>query len=234
MTASLHNLPVSLALLDDKDAHGTAVQDRLGTTDHRMTRFASAADFLTALGDGQRFDLLLLASQDETTHRSLRAACEVLGVALLVIPQGGPGNGLPSQSETPAWRKRAEDPPVWDGSSREMVRGAYRLVDASRTVFLRGRPIRLAPQLFAFAWALFRNSDIVLTREWLWSSIWNAPPGRAEGRVIDVCAANLRKKLALGSDNGFVLRAIYRKGYQLVTVAPGHLHDHGSSEPDTR
>ena len=224
-----------MALLDEKATHGTATQDRLRAIGHRLATFASAADLLAALGGGQRFDLLLLASQDETTHKNLRAACEVLGMAILVIPHGEPWKGLPSWNEELARRKRAvlrrRDSPVWDARSGEMVRGAYRFLDASGTVLLRGHEIHLPPRPFTFASVLFRNIDIVLTREWLWNSIWKAPPERTAGRVIDVCAANVRKKLVLHAENGFVLRCVYRVGYKLVAVAPGQ--GSPADEPDT-
>ncbi|SFQ36032.1 DNA-binding response regulator, OmpR family, contains REC and winged-helix (wHTH) domain [Variovorax sp. 770b2] len=224
MTVRLRG-PLSLALLEEKNAHGPAVQHRLETAGHRVVTFASAADLLAALGCGQRFDLLLLASPDEVTHSRLRAACEVPGLAILVIPQGAPWKGLPSWNAELVRRKHAvlrrRDSPVREIEPDGMVRGAYRFVDTSGTVLLAGREIHLSPQTFAFASALFRNADTVLTREWLWRSIWNAPPQREVGRVIDVCAANLRKKLALDAGNGFVLRAVYGTGYKLVTVAPG-------------
>ncbi|PIF77221.1 transcriptional regulator [Variovorax sp. 54] len=217
--------PLSLALLQEANARGTAVQDRLGTMPHRVTEFASAAALLTALGNGRRFDLILLASWDEVTHKGLHAACEVLGMPMLVVPPGEPWKGLPMYNDVLLQGPPAapSEPPAQALLHTKMVRGAYRFIDdASGTVCLRDREIYLPPQCFAFASALFQNADTVLTREWLWNAIWKAPPERVVGRVIDVCAANVRKKLALEVDNGFVLRAIYGCGYKLVTVAPRH------------
>jgi hypothetical protein len=106
MTVRLRG-PLSLALLEEKNAHGPAVQHRLETAGHRVVTFASAADLLAALGCGQRFDLLLLASPDEVTHSRLRAACEVPGMAILVVPQGAHWKGLPSWNEELVRRKHA-------------------------------------------------------------------------------------------------------------------------------
>jgi hypothetical protein len=206
--------PLSLALLDEKDARGTAVQDSLRTTHHQVVSFASTAELLAAMGRGQRFDLLLLASHDELTHTSLRAACEVLGLAILLIPQGGAWTGLPLWREALARRVPAVPeggapalPALRTPMSGDMVRGAYRFINESGVVFLRDREIRLSRQSFALASALFQNADRVLTREWLWRAIWKAPAGRSVGRVIDVCAAGVRKKLALEAGNGYVLNA---------------------------
>jgi DNA-binding winged helix-turn-helix (wHTH) protein len=235
MTVSFRS-PLSLALLDERDTRDTAVQNRLRTMGHQLATFASTADLFAALGSGQRFDLLLLASQAEMAHESLHAVCKVLGMPMLVVPQDGHWEGLPSWNEELARRRRAvlqrADWPVQDAArTEEMVRGAYRFIDASRTVFLRSREIQLPPRSFAFASELFRNVGTVLTREWLWNSIWKAPPQREAGRAIDVCAASVRRKLALNAENGFVLNAVYGKGYQLVAVTPRH--SHSASGPAT-
>ena len=230
--------PLSLALLDEKDSHCAAVQDSLRATNHRVASFAGIAELLAAMGRGEHFDLLLLASQDELTHTSLRAACEVLGLAILVIPRGGAWKGLPLWREELARRIPAVleggAPALRTTMSGELVRGAYRLVDESSVVFLRDREVRLSRQSFAFASALFQNVDRVLTREWLWNSIWKAPTGRSVGRVIDVCAAGVRKKLALEAANGYVLRSIYGTGYQLASVPAQHVHPAGEAHMQAR
>lgn len=225
MTASLSS-PLALALLEEKDAHGTAVHDRLRTMGHQLATFAGTAELLAALKCGQRFDMLLLASPDETTRGSLQAVCEVLGMPMLTVAPGEHWQGLLPWTEELPRRSRAAP---WPGDSlareaktADTVQGAYRFVEASRTVLVRGQEIYLPPRSFAFALALFRNVDAVLTREWLWNSVWKAPPERAVGRVIDVCAASVRKKLALSTENGFVLNAVYGRGYKLVTIAPEH------------
>ncbi len=202
---------------------------------HQLATFTSSADLFAALGRGQRFDLLLLASQDKLTCRSLHAVCKVLGMPMLIGPQGEHWEGLPSWNEELARRRRTVlqrgDWPTWDARTEEMVRGAYRFIDSSKSVFLRGREIHLPPRSFAFASELFRNVGTVLTREWLWNSIWKAPPQREIGRVIDVCAASVRKKLDLNAENGFVLNAVYGKGYQLVAIPPRR--GHSASGPAT-
>jgi DNA-binding winged helix-turn-helix (wHTH) protein len=237
MTESLRSA-LSLALLDEKDSRGTAVQDSLRATHHQVVSFASTTELLAAMGRGQRFDLLLLASQDELTHTSLRAACEVLGLAILVIPQGGAWMGLPLWREAVARRMPAAPeggiPALWTPMSGDMVRGAYRFIDESGVVFLRDREIRLSRQSFALASALFQNADRVLTREWLWRAIWKAPAGRSVGRVIDVCAAGVRKKLALEAENGYLLRSVYGTGYQLASVPAQHDQPAGEAHLQAR
>lgn len=227
---------MSLALLDEKDTHGTAVQDRLRTMGHQLATFSHTADLLAALSNGQRFDLLLLGSQDEMARGSLRAVCEVLDMQMLVVPPGERWKSLASENEEPARRKRGAaqctDWPAWEPRIGEMARGIYRFMESSSRVFVRGDEVHLPPRSFAFALTLFKNVDTVLTRDWLWNSVWKAPPERTVGRVIDVCAASVRRKLALNADNGFELNAVYGKGYQLVSVAPGH--GHPASGPHTR
>jgi DNA-binding response OmpR family regulator len=44
-------------------------------------------------------------------------------------------------------------------------------------------------------------------------------------RSLDGCAATIRKKLELREENGLILRAVYRHGYQLVSLGTPHRTD---------
>jgi DNA-binding response OmpR family regulator len=72
-----------------------------------------------------------------------------------------------------------------------------------------------------FALQLFRNVGRVLSREWLLDALWANRRSLESQRTVDVCATKVRKKLSLSNENGFVLRAIYGQGYQLVAVSLG-------------
>jgi DNA-binding response OmpR family regulator len=124
-----------------------------------------------------------------------------------------------------------------------MVRGDYCFLERRRVVLHREREVLLQPREFEFALQLFQNVGRVLTREWLRESIWRARHHREDSRVLDVCAANLRRKLALQSENGFVLKAVYKTGYCLFEMpldsapaekkARGHQWLLPSNEPET-
>ncbi len=236
---------LALALLDNRSSRGTLLQDRLRTMGHRPVMFNSIGELLSTLSRGSRFDLLL-AAPDAMGCESLLTVCWVLGMpALPITAQGEPDVvALPSyfedmpllgsgtnfdlrrisnealvhhmqalyteQDTSVATRQTTPDRWTW---------GEYRFVDGNNTVLHRDREIALQPRQFSFALELFRNLGNVLTRSWLMSSVWKLPPEHPVTRSLDACATNVRRKLLLQRENGFVLRAVYGQGYQLVPVS---------------
>jgi DNA-binding winged helix-turn-helix (wHTH) protein len=235
---------LSIAILDSDGARTATLQGRLNRMGHQSAVFASTPDLLTTLSSGLRFNLLLLpAPQDETTNASLRAVCKVLGMPALLAIQDGGRERLLSLNEDFQWSDTAglDAPTAMDaeldwrihlllqrgGYSQQqegrvaedtLVRGDYRFLSGSNTVLHHDREIILQPRQFAFALALFRNVGGVLTRGWLQKSLWKDAPQREGARALDVCAAGLRRRLDLRHENGFVLRAVYGTGYQLMAV----------------
>ena len=236
---------LSMALLDPKEERRTALQDMLVALGHQVTVFGEAADLLLALCVGQRFDLVMLTLHDSSLHESMSEVCKRLGIPML----GVVGNEdwsflLPRSDEEIAW----SDVICFDGaqtriqeldwrvqkvmhrsssSSRahrldaEMTWGDYKFIPDSTTVVHRGHEIRLSPLEMGFALQLFRNVGRVLSREWLLDALWANRRSLESQRTVDVCATKVRKKLSLSNENGFVLRAIYGQGYQLVAVSLG-------------
>lgn len=236
---------LSLALLDNSSSRSILLQERLRTMGHRPITFSSIGELLSTLSRGTRFDLLL-AAPDAMGSESLLTVCWVLGMpALPITAQGEPDVvALPSyfeeiplpsggisfdlrrisnealvqhmhtlymeQDTGTVARQSAPDRWTW---------GEYRFVDGNNTVLHRDREISLQPRQFSFALELFRNLGNVLTRSWLMSSVWKLPPERPVTRSLDACATNVRRKLSLQRENGFVLRAVYGQGYQLVPIS---------------
>ncbi|WP_261803692.1 helix-turn-helix domain-containing protein [Variovorax sp. PAMC26660] len=60
----------------------------------------------------------------------------------------------------------------------------------------------------------------MVTRERLYAVLWGDLPSSPKSRKLDVCVSNVRRKLGLGPDSGFLLRSIYRRGYELNEVTP--------------
>lgn len=56
---------------------------------------------------------------------------------------------------------------------------------------------------------LFKNMGELVSRDDFLNSLGEPP--QAKSRAIDVCAANVRRKLELREENGLVLRSIYRR-----------------------
>ncbi|ATA52371.1 MULTISPECIES: winged helix-turn-helix domain-containing protein [Variovorax] len=237
---------LSLALLDNSSSRSTLLQERLRTMGHRPVMFSTIGELLSTLSRGSRFDLLL-AAPDAMGSESLLTVCWVLGMpALPITAQGEPdvvalpsyfddmpmlGSGtnfdlrrisnealvqhmhtLYTEQDTSAATRQAPSTDRWTW-------GEYRFVDGNNTVLHRDREIALQPRQFSFALELFRNLGNVLTRSWLMSSVWKLPPERPVTRSLDACATNVRRKLSLQRENGYVLRAVYGQGYQLVPVS---------------
>ena len=231
-----------IAVVEASEFQRVALHRRLASKGCAPVPYRRTADLLTALRSGWRFDLLLLAPEDTTAWGDLLAACKAQRMPALLIAQDlqwSPppelatalsGGRLVDFAVSPVadheleWRMRAlltrARAPVWQAAPAEdLVCGDYRLLARARTALHRGREIQLDPREFELALMLFRNLDHLLTRDFLWVSLWKQMP-RKGARALDICAAGVRKKLDLHEQNGIVLRAAYRRGYELRTVAP--------------
>ncbi len=236
---------LSVALLDMNRERRAALHDMLLLLGHQTTVFASAADLLVGLCIGQRFDLLLLSLHDPSLHQSISEVCKRLSIpTLLVVEEQDWAFVLPLAGEEAVWDDVVDfdvlQPRVQELNWRvqtllhrgsnvsraprmatAMTWGDYKFSPDSTTVQHRGHEIHLSPLELAFALELFRNVGRVLTRDWLLDSLWTNRRQLANQRTVDVCATKVRKKLSLRDENGFVLRAIYGQGYQLVAVSTG-------------
>lgn len=235
---------LSLALLDNNSSRSALLQDRLRGMGHRPATFSSIGELLSTLSRGTRFDLLL-AAPDAISSESLLTVCWVLGMPALPITARGEPEvvALPSYFEDVPLPGGDIDFDLRRVSNEALVQhmqalyteqdtgsvtrqttpdrwawGEYRFIDGNNTVLHRDREIALQPRQFSFALELFRNLGNVLTRSWLMSSVWKLPPERPVTRSLDACATNVRRKLQLQRENGFVLRAVYGQGYQLIPV----------------
>lgn len=97
--------------------------------------------------------------------------------------------------------------------------GQYRFLVRQQAVLLDGCETRLRPREFELAQLLFRHLEKLVARDWLWSRLWGRQPA-GNSRSLDVCAAGVRKKLNLQEENGFILAAVYGKGYRLSQISP--------------
>jgi DNA-binding response OmpR family regulator len=229
----------TLALLDGDASRGAALRARLQRLGHACSTFPEAGDLILALSGGQRFALLLVVLQDEASLGILSAACQVLGIPVLVVVSDAQWGHLSSRARgfeasgtlgadvsrmTDAeldWLLRAMlqrknnsaiDVPLND----QTVWGDYHFYEGSRHVLFKGRNIRLQPLQFGLALHLFRNLGRAVKREWFWEVLWlTSVPGDGK-RALDVCVSNVRRRLELNGEHGFFLRAVYGQGYQLV------------------
>ncbi|MBT2337159.1 response regulator transcription factor [Variovorax paradoxus] len=232
---------LSIALLGTANERITALHDELILLGYQPSVFGNAADFLIAFCMGQRFNLLLLTLHDQSQHKGLPEVCKKFRIPTLLIVEDEQWKLLPPRTPEASWDdvmdfnvlqtriqelewriqavlKKQDTPGRMSGLDGEMTWEDHRFCPDSITVEYRGRTIHLTQLEWTFALELFRNVGRVLTRESLLARIWKSKP-RLGTRTVDVCATKVRKKLDLRDENGFVLRGIYRQGYQLVYIS---------------
>ncbi|MFM9923046.1 winged helix-turn-helix domain-containing protein [Variovorax sp. H27-G14] len=209
-------------------------------TGYSAIDFSNAEEFVTAFAGGQKVSLLLLPISSEIDWRFLEKICSAASIPAIFLVQENQWDEVSSMSASASvrdvfsyaedkydelmWRiksllQKASKKEQVAPDSGEFVWGNYRFIDALNTVVVQDdQEIRLQRRQFLFALALFRNVGCVVTRDRLFR-LWGGETQIARGsRTIDVCASNVRRKLDLREENGFVLRAVYGRGYQLFSV----------------
>jgi DNA-binding response OmpR family regulator len=96
----------------------------------------------------------------------------------------------------------------------------FRIVTASRQIYLHDEPISLTEKEFDLAIFLFQNSGKLLSRDYISESVW-ARHAKEQSRTIDTHVSRVRKKLCLEPVNGYRLVPVYNIGYRLERVVTG-------------
>jgi DNA-binding response OmpR family regulator len=107
---------------------------------------------------------------------------------------------------------------------QELVFGPYHFYPPSRTLKVRGQPVRLKNREYELALFLFQNLGRLLSREYLHEAVWGVGV-EALSRSLDTHISRLRSKLGLRPASGFLLLAIYGLGYRLEVVDARALSD---------
>lgn len=244
----------TVALLSNDEMTRSMLRLNLDALGYASVAFPGGEDFLQALDQGLRADILLLsfgstqkADQQLALLRSRLGTPVVMVVPRKTEPENAryvrywlqDGGRIDFIGGEPAdWELEhrirallgdshadlavtAHPEPLNDASvSHEWSLDRYSFIEGHGLVRLDGREIQLKPREFELARVLFRNVDKLLSRDWLWRSLWSGNPKQAPSRAVDVCAANVRKKLELRPGNGLILNAVYGRGYRLLRVAP--------------
>jgi two-component system response regulator RegX3 len=94
----------------------------------------------------------------------------------------------------------------------------YQIDGVSHTISMAGRDVELTQKEFELASFLFRNVGRILSRGHILESVWGQSPD-LHTRTVDTHISRLRTKLALSSESGWRLNAIYNHGYRLEAPA---------------
>ncbi|MEO1034356.1 MAG: response regulator transcription factor [Pseudomonadota bacterium] len=95
----------------------------------------------------------------------------------------------------------------------------YHFNMTQQSVQLRTERVELTNKEFELAVFLFRNPGKLLSRNHILEAIWGIDNAEVSTRTVDTHVSRLRKKLELGSDNGWKLSSVYQHGYRLEAVA---------------
>lgn len=91
---------------------------------------------------------------------------------------------------------------------------AYRLDPASRTAYLKGKPVRMTPRMFAVALLAFRRVGELISRAHIYEEVWGHREA-LETRTVDTHVSRVRSVLQLDGRHGLRLTSIYQHGYRL-------------------
>jgi DNA-binding winged helix-turn-helix (wHTH) protein len=235
--------PHHVALMDGLAARRFQLRDRLEQGGCSPALFDNASELLALLCGGKRFNLMLIVEDGTPAWHQLVTVCGVFGIPALVLAsacdvergatwlQDFPGSPLfdyafvdcqdvELRQRMKRLLDRGVEHQIQSSRRKGAVFGNYRFHEDLRAVSHRGREIDLQPRQFQLALELFRNAGTVLARSRLWALLWTTPFPAKGVRTLDVCVANVRKKLELSPENGFTLRSVYGLGYQLLAATP--------------
>lgn len=87
--------------------------------------------------------------------------------------------------------------------------GEIRIIPATHTVLLDGKPVHLAKMEYRLLGYLLQHQGEALPRQAILSAVWGAPPS-LKTRTLDIHICALRRKLSLGTNLETVMKVGYR------------------------
>lgn len=232
--------PFLMALVDGDAERRNALRQRLDALGHASLAFDSPEDLLAALSVGRQFGCVMVALQGDAFQAQLETVLSAARAPLLLVtPQDslsvlsdigksflacGSVDVVPlscSDREL-EWRLQLlmQRKTALQVDGDDLVCGPYRFETRRRSAWVNERKVSLKPLEFELALEFFRHMNSMVTRERLYAVLWGDLPSSPKSRKLDVCVSNVRRKLGLGPDSGFLLRSIYRRGYELNEVTP--------------
>lgn len=102
--------------------------------------------------------------------------------------------------------------------SREKPRfetfGRYKIDRLQEVIERDGESIKLTTKEFKVAELLFDNLNRPLSRNYIFSQVWNGSPDM-ETRTLDMHISRVRSKLELRPQNGFAIQTVFGFGYRM-------------------
>jgi len=101
-----------------------------------------------------------------------------------------------------------------DTNLKQIEYSPYVFNSSNQQAFLHEKLIELSSKEFELAYYLFCNEGKLLDRKNMLSEIWQQTAD-LNTRTVDTHISIIRKKLAIGPENGWRLKSVYGHGYRL-------------------
>jgi len=98
--------------------------------------------------------------------------------------------------------------------------GAYEADPQSFSFLVKDAPVKLTHREYELASYLFQHPDKLLSRVHLLEQIWGINAA-VDTRTVDTHISRIRKKLAIGPDNGWQIVPVHGWGYRILKVGAG-------------
>jgi|GEM_PF-18629 len=223
---------MNIGILEDETEQQALYHLWLSSANHTCSCFGSVKEFIDALQQ-QRFDMLILdwMLPESSGPVALKWIRENLGWDLPVLFVTGRDN---ESDIVTALKAGADDylvkpPKLLEFLTRIEVLGRrvkrpaasqygnYRIDFVGRGIALNGKTIELTNKEFDLACYLFQNPDKLLSRVKLLEELWGISAD-IDTRTIDNHMSRVKKKLALGRDNGWQVVAVHGWGYRFEKI----------------
>ena len=212
----------SIYVVEDDVAISEYIALHLEAVGHAVTRAHDGAEVLSALYDGQHFDLALVDIMlpgvsgadllEPLTSRGIpvifltavadvdsKVSCLLSGAEDYVVKPFDMPEVLARITKVLERTGRLED---------ELHAGDITVQVAAKRVMRQGQPLQLTPLEFQLLLLLMRNRNVALSRSHILAEVWGQL-FEGESRTVDVHIGQLRKK------TGLPIKAVPKVGYRL-------------------
>ena len=222
-----------IALLEDDQDQSALVQAWLEDAGHKCVVYSSGKDMTMSLLH-ESYDLLVLdwLVPDMNGLEVLKWVRETIDwkIPVLFITQRDAEEdvvqalqgGADDYMSKPV--KRAEMLARIDSISRRSQQSSvdddvlefspYALKRSTKVIKLNDENIEVTRKEFELSLFFFRNAGRVLSRGYILETVWGRS-AEVNTRTVDTHISRLRRKLAIGPENGWKLTSIYQHGYRL-------------------
>jgi DNA-binding response OmpR family regulator len=228
-------MPNLVAIIEDEKSKLSVLKRHINSLGFASIEFESLKALHVAFPNGKNFDALILTSGPGENQEELESIVSCAEVPVLLIASDDEiqrltqliGGLLVSEhtdilfsrdslaelglrlnlliERSRKARRREESDFSW---------GNFEFFARDRRFVCDGREVILTPREHKLALMLFRNVGNVVSRERIVIAAWGDTVTRS--RSVDVHIARIRKTLGLNRENGAVLMAVYKQGYQLT------------------